>query len=148
MDENSPEVRREYELLNIVDSKASALLTFNAVGLTALAVWLGYIPLNLLHLSLDIVFLALLVSCAFLLAIIALRWASKSTDVDVLSELRRKRSSHYRVAWAIAIGSVFCVIVVSAIHLIGTALIAFGVCGDGCQAFYSSNVFGNLDYGG
>ena len=148
MDENSPEVRREYELLNILDAKASALLTFNAVGLTALAVWLGYIPLNLLHLTLDVVFLALLVSCAFLLAIIALRWASKSTDADVLRRLRRRRSGHYRVAWAIAIGSVFCVTGVSAIHLIGTALIALGVCGDACQAFYSSDVFGNLDYDG
>jgi hypothetical protein len=144
--DDSPEVTHQYDLLNILDSKASALLTFNAVGLTALAVWLGYIPLNLLHLSLDLVFLALLISCAFLLAIIGLRWASKSTDVEVLNELRRRRSRHYRVAWVIAIASVLCVIVVSAIHLVGTALIAFGLCGDICQTFYSSNVFGNLDY--
>ncbi len=106
-DDDSPAIQRQYELLNILDAKAAALLTFNALSLTAIAVWLGYVPLNFLHLSLDLVFLALLTSCAFLLAI-----------------------------------------AVTAIHTVGTTLVAVDLCGEACQVFFSDQVFGNLDYGG
>lgn len=148
VDYYTPDVEREYELLNILDGKASALLTFNAIGLTALAVWLGYVPLNFLHLALDLVFLALLVSCAFLLSIIALRWATGPTDLGMLKSTRRRRTRSYRTAWTLAIGSVLLVIVISAVHAWGTVLIAVDQCGEICQGFYSSEVFGNLDYGG
>src|SRR3712207_4155744 len=74
------DVKDQYELLNILDHKASALLTFNAVALASISIWLGYVSLNFLHLALDLVFLALLFSCTTLLRIIWLRWASVHED--------------------------------------------------------------------
>jgi hypothetical protein len=58
-------VKNQYELLNILDSKASALLTFNAIALASISIWLGYVPLNYLHLALDLIFIVLLLSCGF-----------------------------------------------------------------------------------
>ncbi|WP_243074351.1 hypothetical protein [Microbacterium sp. SS28] len=147
-DFDSDEVHRLYDLLNILDSKASALLTFNAIGLAAIAVWLGYVPLNFLHLSLDVVFLLILVSCGLLLVIIFLRWADRGIDVDDLEKTRLRRTVYYHVAWAISLTCVVLVFVVAAVHSVGTALIAFDSCDQVCQRFYSDAVFGNLDYNG
>jgi hypothetical protein len=108
-DEN---IKEQYELLNIVDGKSSGLLTFNAIFLASISVWLGYVPLNYLHLSLDIVFLALLVSCAFLLRVIWLKWSTPGQPADELNELRLRRTKRYRAAWVISAASVGAVIIV------------------------------------
>lgn len=146
-DYDSPEVRRRYDLLGILDSKAAALLTFNAIGLAVLTLWLSYVPPNLLHLSLDFVFILLLASCAALLTIIFLRWADRGTDLEKLDRIKGRRTIYYHVAWGLSITSVFSVFVVATIHMLGTALVAFDACNDACQSFYSEAVFGNLDTG-
>jgi hypothetical protein len=139
-------VKLQYELLSILDSKASALLTFDAVALASLSIWLGYIPLNYMHLSLDLVFLAMLFSCVVLLTIIWLRWASDADDESRLNEIREVRTARYRLAWRLSLSGMTMIIIVSVVHTAGTALIATNHCSTTCRYFYSENVFGNLDY--
>jgi hypothetical protein len=140
-------VKNQYELLNILDSKASALLTFNALGLASISIWLGYVPLNYLHLALDLIFIVLLVSCGLLLRIIWLRWAAIQEEVDVLNRVRQDRTRHYRLAWKLSIGSVAWLVLISTVHAVGTAMVSTDICGPLCSKFYSEKVFGNLDYG-
>ena len=101
-----------YESLSILDAKASSLLTFNAVGLTALAIWLERIPLNFFHLTLDSAFLCFLISCGLCLRIVWLHWSSTAdlTNTDQyplrLLEVRDERTVLYRWAWSLAVGAV------------------------------------------
>src|SRR5690349_16567455 len=122
-------VKNQYELLNILDGKASALLTFNALALASISIWVGYVPLNYLHLILDVVFVVLLVSCGFLLYIIWLRWAKLHDRVYALDKVRVDRTRCYRFAWKLSAASVTCLIAVSIVHGVGTALIATNSCG-------------------
>lgn len=101
-----------YDALSILDAKASSLLTFNAVGLTALAIWLANIPLNFFHLTLDLAFLGFLGSCALCLKIVWLHWVSTedlNTDDTypvTLLEVRDSRTVLYRWAWVLAVSAV------------------------------------------
>lgn len=141
-----PRVQKQYELLSILDSKASALLVFNAMTLTALSVWLNYVSLNIMHLVLDVVYVALLLSCTFLLGIIALRWAKADESIQILESIRGSRTTLYTIAWWLSITSIVVVLITSMIHTVGTALKATDRCGTVCSSFYSENIFGNLDY--
>jgi hypothetical protein len=136
----SENVKSQYELLNILDSKASALLTFNALGLASISIWLGYVPLNYLHLALDLIFIVLLVSCGSLLRIIWLRWAAIQEKVEVLNRIRQDRSRHYRLAWKLSIGSVICLVLISTVHTLGTAMVSTDTCGPLCRDFYSKGI--------
>lgn len=142
---SDPKVDRQYRALDILDSKASALLTFNAIALASIAIWLANVSLNFLHLALDLVFLVLLASCSALLAIIALRWALQGEDFESLDATRAKRTRYYRFAWRLSIGAIGCLIAISTVHTFGTMLIATENCSDTCQRFFSEDVFGNLD---
>lgn len=110
-----------YEGLSILDGKASSLLTFNAIGLTALAIWLEKIPLNLFHLTLDVAFLLFLISCGLCLTIVWLHWASTAdlNDNDAhplqLLAVRDARTVLYRWAWLFAVLAV-TVIALATIH--------------------------------
>lgn len=101
-----------YEALNIIDGKASSLLTFNAIGLAALAIWLEKIPLNLFHLALDVAFLLLVLSCAICLAIVNLHWVStadlrrrEERPVQLL-RIRETRTRLFRWGWFLAVAAV------------------------------------------
>jgi hypothetical protein len=139
------DIKNQYTLLGILDGKSAGLLTFNTIFLTTISVWLGYVPLNFMHLSLDLVFLALLVSCALLLRVIELRWSSVGESIGELDAVRETRTKKYHRAWRISRGCVYAVILVSAVHTVGTVLSATGACGPSCTWFYGENVFGNLD---
>jgi hypothetical protein len=110
-----------YAGLSILDDKASSLLTFNAIGLTALAVWLEKIPLNAFHLTLDIAFLLFLISCGLCLKIVSLHWAStsdlnnKDSHPVHLLAVRDSRTVLYRWARCLAVLAVF-VMGLAAIH--------------------------------
>ena len=145
LETTNPNIKEHYELLTILDNKSSGLLTFNAIFLASISVWLGYVPLNYLHLTLDIVFLALLVSCFYLLTVIRLRWSSHGESAEVLNDLRTGRTGRYRLAWVISATSICVVVVVTLVHTFGTALTASGNCGATCSQFYSEKIFGNLD---
>lgn len=153
---DSRNVRSLYELLNIIDSKASALLSFNALLLAAISIWLGYVPPNFLHLSLDLVFLVLLASCILLLPIIWLHWtqlrgakkrkAVKPKAVE-LDNLRKTRTTLYRTSWTLSMIAVGAIGIASAIHTVGTGLKASGHCESGaCAWFFGPDIFGNLDH--
>ena len=139
------DIKNQYTLLSILDSKSAGLLTFNTIFLTSISVWLGYVPLNYLHLALDVVFLALLISCALLLAVIRLRWSRLGESLSALNEIRESRTKRYRDAWTISVGCVCAVIIISAVHTVGTALTASKTCRQTCAWLYSQDVFGNLD---
>lgn len=139
-------VRGQYELLNILDGKASALLSFNGIFLAVLSIWLGYVPLNYLHLALDAVFILLLASSSLLLSVIWLRWSTLSETVAELDAVRRSRTKRYQRAWTLAQLSVAAVILISIAHMAGTALQSTGTCGETCAWIYGPEVFGNVDY--
>lgn len=139
-------VKLQYELLGILDSKAAALLGFDALALAGVSIWLGYVPLNYLHLVLDFVFITLLLSCALLLMIIWLRWAHPGDTEQTLDRIRRIRTKFYRSAWLLSAASVFILIAASVVHTVGTILVATNNCDQECTSFYSDNVSGNLDY--
>lgn len=113
-----------YEALSILDAKASSLLTFNAVGLTALAIWLERIPLNFFHLTLDVAFLCFLLSCGLCLKIVWLHWSSTEdlTNTDQypvgLLEVRDSRTVLYRWAWLLAV----CAVLVTSLATISHTL--------------------------
>lgn len=141
-------VKLQYELLGILDSKASALLTFDALALASLSIWLGYIPLNFMHLALDVAFLIFLASCIALLVIIWLRWANQQDDEDRLNATRVLRTKCYRAAWTLSFAGMIVIVLVSLVHTWGTTLIATDNCSQACSDFYSEDIFGNIDYHG
>lgn len=148
-------INNQYELLNILDGKASALLSFNSIFLASISIWLGYVPPNYLHLVLDFVFVLLLLSCYSLLKVIYLKWTDITevegrTDLEVtqvLDEIRRKRTIAYQRAWNISSGSIVVVGVISVVHSLGTGLVALDFCGASCHLFFGELYFGNMDIG-
>ena len=120
-----------YESLNILDGKASSLLTFNAIGLAALAIWLESIPLNLFHLALDVAFLLLVISCGICLAIVNLHWVS-TRDLEQAEErpsnllrIRESRTVLFRWAWLLAVLAVCITGLATFHHTVGTLLTVY-----------------------
>lgn len=112
-----------YESLGILDSKASALLTFNGIALAALAIWMEGSATGVQHMLLDAAFLLSLASSCFCLMVNWIRWESteellqeQQHAVDLLA-LRDKRTRHYRVAWVFAFLSVLLIVVVTLWHV-------------------------------
>ena len=150
-----PDATRRFEflygMLSVLDSKASSLMAFNAIGLTALAVWLEGLPLNWLHFSLDLVFLLFLISAATCFFVVRVHWSpaahlnrSELQMQDLLDE-RDHRTHLYRWAWWLAILAVGLFLMVSAVHTGGTLLRAAGECGKTCAAVYSEEVWGRKE---
>lgn len=139
-------IKNQYELLNILDGKASALLTFNAIALASISIWLGYVPLN----SCTSRWTSSLSFCCSLAqgccASFGCDGAAVQEKIEELDRVRLERTAHYRLAWKLSIGAVVCLIAVSVVHTFGTLLISTGTCTRPCQAFFSQDVFGNLDY--
>lgn len=140
-----------YGNLSILDTKASSLMAFNAIGLTALAVWLEYVPSNLLHLALDIVFVLLLLSSAICFWVVRVHWSppeefeQPQLQTITLLETRKRRTGRYRAAWLLSVISVAAFGLVSSIHMLGTGLHAGGLCGGWCERFFSPKVWGNRE---
>jgi len=128
-----------YRDLSVVDGKAASLLTFNAIGLTALAVWLATIEPNLLHLVLDGVFLLFLISCGLLLIPVRVYWSPSShfddaeKQVDELVSRRQRRTGFYTFAWWMSLAAIGVLVVVSTLHGYHTFYHSMGWCEAGCQ---------------
>ncbi len=129
-----------YNNLSILDSKASSLLTFNALGLAVLAVWLGGVPANVFHVALDFAFLLLLISCIFCLVCVRLYWSStknliqRDVHLDELLERRDRRSKYYRRARMLSLTALIVVLVPTVLHSLVVFLYAFGICSEAdCQ---------------
>lgn len=112
-----------YESLGILDSKASALLTFNGIALAALAIWMEGSATGVQHMLLDLAFLLSLASSGFCLWVNWIQWEStdqlrqKEQHAVHLLELRDKRTRSYRSAWSLAAVSVALVVVVTSMHV-------------------------------
>jgi hypothetical protein len=141
-----------YENLSVLDSKASGLLTFNAVGLAAIAVWLSYVPLNFMHLILDTVFVLLIGSCLLCLQVVVVYWAPSSHLSDAesfrraLLALRNQRTGTFRRAWVTSLISIGLLLGVSVVHTVGTLMIATGTCEETCRSVFGEDALG-LDGG-
>jgi len=137
-----------YSNLSIIDSKASSLLTFNAIGLTVLAVWLQNIPPNWLHFTLDVIFVVFLISSSYCLRTVWLFWSPPSDYLDCdtqtlkLLEKRDFRTKLYHAAWKMSSVAVASLLLISIFHGIGTYLIAAEICGDTCQRIFSQDNWG------
>ncbi|MFO7854441.1 MAG: hypothetical protein R6V44_04335 [Paracoccaceae bacterium] len=142
------ETAREYPLLTALDGKAAALLTFNAIFITAISVWLGYVGPNWLHFVLDLIFVTVLISSGLLLSVIHLIWVDEPEFArEDLRRMRMVRSRRYRAALTLCEVAVVATLAVSALHTAGTGLKVAGACDDACARFFSEEVFGNLDGG-
>jgi hypothetical protein len=109
-----------YESLSVLDSKASSLMAFNAIGLAALAVWLEYVPQNFLHLALDAIFVLLVLSSAICFWVVRVHWSppehfrQPELHTETLVSVRDQRTSQYRWAWWLSLISVLAFGAVSA----------------------------------
>jgi hypothetical protein len=146
-----------YDNLSIIDSKSASLLTFNAIGLAAISIWLGYVPPNQLHFWLDVVFVAFVSSCCLCLLAVFLYWSTKAggrgrprpaREVEAtLLRKRRFRTWVYRFAWAISGLSVLALLVISIYHGYGTYRKVYGSCDADCMKQFGPENWGNLDFG-
>jgi hypothetical protein len=146
-----------YGTLSIIDSKAASLLTFNAIGLAAISIWLGYVPPNKLHYWLDVVFVALVLSCCLCLLAVSIFWSTErdigegdvSTGQVEATLLRKRwgRTVSYRFAWAISGLSVLALLFISAYHAHGTYRKVYGSCDADCMKQFGPENWGNLDFG-
>lgn len=141
---NSSDVKNQYALLSILDGKAAALLTFNAIFLATLAIWIQNLVLNAMHLILDLVFIALLLSCYLILRVIPLKWSSGAETASELNDLRAHRTESYQRAWQVSKWSILAVIAVTAVHTLGTVLHVADACDGRCAWFYGPSVFGGF----
>lgn len=95
-----------YENLNILDAKASTLLSFNSINIAIASIFL--VGQESLYLNLPFYFCitSLIISCALCLKIIWVHWSStkeimKGMDdhIVILFEIRFSRTVSYRKAW-------------------------------------------------
>lgn len=138
--------RDRYEILGILDSKASALLAFNALFLAMLAVWLNYIPLNVAHLILDAIFIAIVYSSVILLRVIDLKWFTSEPFLnDDWDELRQTRTSKYQRARQISLCCAVSILLLTIAHMVGTFTVASGVGSETLGFLTDPALFGNFD---
>lgn len=101
-----------YENLNILDSKASTLLSFNSINIAIASIFL--VSQKSLYLNLPFYFCIafLIISCTLCLKIIWIHWSStedlQDTDkhIERLLEVRFGRTVSYRWSWCLSIISV------------------------------------------
>ncbi len=122
-----------YANLTILDGKASSLLSFNAIGLASLAVWLSNLPQDFFHLTLDVAFILFLVSAGLCLRIVWLHWASTkdllapAEHASALVKLRDSRTMSYRWAWWVSTAAVAVTAGAAVFHTGETVWKAFGL---------------------
>ena len=101
-----------YDNLNIIDSKASSLLTYNSLIIAGIAIILSMKDkadlITFLYISAIFIFI---ISSIFCLKVAYLHWSS-TTDLkdptkhlDELLEVREKRSINYRFSWYLSFWS-------------------------------------------
>lgn len=116
----NPDVKNQYELLNILDGKASALLTFNAIFMAIVSIKFDVGQRANINSMYALTFFGLAVSCLLILQVIRLRWVKledvKNEPVAHLERTRKKRTLFYRCAWYIAAA---CIVLVGCVQIYG-----------------------------
>lgn len=141
-------IDRLYGNLDSIDGKCASLLTFNGLCLAFISIWLGYVPLNWLHFSLDMVFLVFLFSCGVCLLPITIHWVSgkksdkRKADIKKLRLERKRRTRMYRASWALSGLSLIALVGISGIHTYGTFRIASDDCQERCKEIFAPGGWG------
>jgi hypothetical protein len=137
-----------YRDLSVIDGKSASLLTFNSIGLAVLAVWLTGVPANGFHLSLDVVFLILLVSSALLLPAVRVFWSrahqyrENEDHIRLLVRIREFRTRMYMLAWRFSMFSILLLTLLTVLHSGHTLQHVLGRCGTTCQ--HVEGAFGHV----
>jgi len=141
--------------LDVIDAKVATLLTFNALGLAILGIWLNFIAANLFHFVLDLVFLLFLFSALLCLCAARIKWADPESLDDPGQKARQfvrvkwHRTNVYRLSWWVATLGVAALLLASALHTVGTFRLMPAMA-EACaplfsEQFFSEECFGNLE---
>jgi hypothetical protein len=112
-----------YDNLNIIDSKSSALLTFNSLIIAVLAIWTTNNKLGMFLYVYSIILILFLVSSLLCLITVFLHWSSSNdfenpeNHIDLLLQVREKRTIKYRYAWYLAYFGIFIMIAAKIIEV-------------------------------
>ncbi|MEM6595947.1 MAG: hypothetical protein AAF672_14260 [Pseudomonadota bacterium] len=114
----NPNIKLEYDLLTILDKKASALLTSNSIFLAVLTGRFNDLIADIPRSISTTITVLLLISCLLLFTAIYLRWTKhdKIEGKDVkkrtedLENIRRRRTIAYQTAWFMSAGSILVLI--------------------------------------
>ena len=113
-----------YDNLNIIDSKSSALLTFNSLIIAVLAIWTSNISTGIFLYVYAFILILFLISSLLCLLTVFLHWSSSSDlknlekHIDLLLEVREQRTIKYRYAWYLAFCGILLMIFAEAFDLI------------------------------
>ena len=113
-----------YDNLSILDSKASSLLSFNAIGLAVLTIFITDAGHLFIALAYYFCMLLLLASCVMCLIIVRVHWSTTEdiSDIDAhiekLLSIRRIRTTWYRTAWVLATGTIVLFVLVTLIQVL------------------------------
>ncbi|MFG1479949.1 hypothetical protein V5F53_15010 [Xanthobacter sp. V4C-4] len=141
------EIDKYYSYLDIIDGKAGVVLTFNGIMLAVIGIWLEYIPFNIMHMLLDIIFIMYLISSYMILKVSELYFAKSRVDVGLEATVLLRRDACNRSVF-VSRCATFLIISVSVLHGIGTFMLVTPMCDaiPGCRIFYSQKYFSNIDY--
>ena len=98
-----------YSNLNILDSKASSLLSFNSITVAISSIYVVSQTDNISRSPFIVAVLLLFISCSFCMKIIWLHWSTSEDLMDmeehavVLLTVRYQRTVTYRAAWWLSI---------------------------------------------
>ncbi len=139
--------RQKYEMLNAIDGKSASILSFNALILAGISIWLTQIPQNYFHLVLDIIFLSILYSCYKILDTTILFWKGHSPGAEQPDEgtLEGKvtgRTISVNSAQWISKASIVVVMLLCAIHTFDTLLRATNSCPNWCEVYFGHEYLG------
>jgi hypothetical protein len=113
-----------YDNLNIIDSKSSALLTFNSLIIAVLAIWTSNTNTSAFLFIYTFILILFLVSSVLCLLTVFLYWSSTSelknieNHIDLLLKVREQRTIKYRYAWYLAFMGILLMIIAKAIDVI------------------------------
>lgn len=117
-----------YDNLSILDSKASSLLSFNAIGLAVLTIFITDAEHLLIALAYYFCMLLLLASCVMCLTIVRVHWSTTEdisavdAHIEKLLSVRRIRTTWYRTAWVLALGTIFLFVLVTLVQVLAKHL--------------------------
>lgn len=113
-----------YDNLNIIDSKSSALLTFNSLIIAVLAIWTTNISTGVFLYVYTFILILFLISSLLCLLTVFLHWSSSSDlenledHIDLLLKVREQRTIKYRYAWYLSYLGISLMILAKAVDVV------------------------------
>jgi len=113
-----------YDNLNIIDSKSSALLTFNSLIIAVLAIWTSNISTGIFLYVYAFILILFLISSLLCLLTVFLHWSPSDQlkdikkHIDLLLQVREQRTIKYRYAWYLAYLGILLMIIAKVFDVI------------------------------